>query len=86
MVTSIYKGKFKLEASNYGPVSVLPIISKVLEKLKFNIVAKFLEESEVIKKVKKKTRENFTVKMMEQIIKEKDYSWYLGIAVGKNFS
>ena len=86
MVTSIYKGKFKLEVRNYRPVSVLPIISKVLEKLKFNIVAKFLEESEVIKKVKKKTRENFTVKMMEQIIKEKDYSWYLGIAVGKNFS
>ena len=86
MVTSIYKGKFKLEVSNYRPVSVLPIISKVLEKLKFNIVAKFLEESEVIKKVKKKTRENFTVKMMEQIIKEKDYSWYLGIVVGKNFS
>ena len=38
-------------------MSVLRILSKVLEKLKFIIVAKFLEESEVIKKAKKKTRE-----------------------------
>lgn len=57
MVTSIYKGQFKLEVSNYRPVSVLRILSKVLEKLKFNRVAKFLGESEVIKKAKKKTRE-----------------------------
>ena len=33
MVTPIYKGKSKLEVSNYRPVFVLPILSKVLEKI-----------------------------------------------------
>ena len=33
IVTPIYKDKAKLELDNYRPVSVLPILSKVLEKL-----------------------------------------------------
>ena len=32
MVTPIYKGGSKLELKNYRPVSVLPILSKILEK------------------------------------------------------
>ena len=35
-VTSVYKGKAKLEVYNYGPISILPIFSKVLEKLILN--------------------------------------------------
>ena len=46
MVTS--KGKSKLEVSNYRPVSVLPILSKALEKLMFNRLVNFLEKSEII--------------------------------------
>ena len=33
LVTPVYKGKSKLEICNYRPVSILPILSKVLEKL-----------------------------------------------------
>ena len=33
MITPTYKGGSRLEASNYRPVSVLPIFSKILEKL-----------------------------------------------------
>ena len=45
MVTPI--GKSKLEVSNYRPVSVLPILSTVLEKLMFNRLVNF-EKSEII--------------------------------------
>ena len=48
MVTPIYKGKSKLQVSNYRPVSVLPILSKVLEKLMFNRLVNFLEKREII--------------------------------------
>ena len=44
VVTPIYKGKCKLEVSNYRLVSVLPILSKVLEKLMFNSTVDFLEK------------------------------------------
>ena len=47
MVTPTYKGKCKLKVSNYRPVSVLPILSKVLEKLMFNRLVNFLEKSEI---------------------------------------
>ena len=40
----------------------------------------------LLRKQRKKLEKNVTVKMMEQIIKEKDYSRYLGIVVGKDFS
>ena len=53
MVTPIYKGKSKLEVSNYRPVSVLPILSKVLEKINFNRLVNFLE--------KNKTRETINI-------------------------
>ena len=48
MVTPIYQGKSKLKVGNYRPVSVLPILSKVLEKLMFNRLVNFLEKSEII--------------------------------------
>ena len=43
-VTPIYKGKYKLEVSNYRLVSVRPILNKVLEKLMFNSIVDFLEK------------------------------------------
>ena len=36
LVTPVYKGKSKLEVCNYRPVSILPTLSKVLEKLMVN--------------------------------------------------
>ena len=33
LVTLVYKGKSTLEVCNYRPISILPIFSKVLEKL-----------------------------------------------------
>ena len=35
-VTPVHKGKEKFEQNNYRPISVIPIISKMFEKLVFN--------------------------------------------------
>ena len=48
MITPIFKGGSKLDVSNYRPVSVLPIISKVLEKLMLTRLTKYLDKSKII--------------------------------------
>lgn len=47
-VTPIFKGGSKLEVSNYRPVSVLPIISKILEKLMQTRLVSYLEKNKII--------------------------------------
>ena len=48
MKTPIFKGGSKLDVSNYRPVSVLPMISKVLEKLMLTRLTKYLDKSKII--------------------------------------
>ena len=48
LVTPVYKGKFKLEVCNYGPISILPIFSKVLEKLMLNRLTGFRKKKSKI--------------------------------------
>ena len=48
MILPFYKGGSKLEVSNYRPVSILPIISKLLEKLMLNRVIKYLDKNNII--------------------------------------
>ena len=48
MTTPIFKGGSKLDVSNYRPVSVLPIISKVLEKLMLTRLTKNLDKNKII--------------------------------------
>ena len=43
-VTPIHKGKSKLELGNYRPISILPIFSKILEKLMNIRMVKFLNK------------------------------------------
>ena len=47
-ITPIFKGGSKLDVSNYRPVSVLPIISKVLEKLMLTRLTKYLDKNKII--------------------------------------
>ena len=46
MIIPIYKGKSKLKVSSYRPVSVLRILSKILEKCMVNRLMKPLEKNE----------------------------------------
>ena len=48
VITPMFKGGSKLDVSNYRPVSVLPTISKVLEKLMLTRLTKYLDKSKII--------------------------------------
>ncbi len=47
-ITPIHKGKSKLELGNYRPISILPIFSKILEKLMNARMVKFLNQNGII--------------------------------------
>ena len=47
-VTPIYKSGTKDDMSNYRPISVLPLFSKILERCVFNRVIKFLDKCNII--------------------------------------
>ena len=65
LVTPVYKGKYKLEVCNYRPISILPILTKVLEKLMLNRLNGFLGKSKIIYEtsldLKKKRSTTFAV-------------------------
>ena len=48
MITPVFTGGSKLDVSNYIPVSVLTIISKVLEKLMLTRLTNYLDKSKII--------------------------------------
>ena len=48
IIVPFFKGGSKLEVSNYRPVSVLPIISKLLETLMLKPLTSFIEKNKII--------------------------------------
>ena len=44
-ITPIFKGGDRTEKSNYRPISVLPVISKLFEKLVFNQLYQYMKEN-----------------------------------------
>ena len=48
MISPIFKGRSRLEVLNYRPVSVLPILSKLLEGLLENRLTKHHDENKII--------------------------------------
>ena len=48
IVKPLYKGKSKLEISNYRPISLLPVISKILEKIVNCRLVKFFKKYNVL--------------------------------------
>ena len=49
-VVPIYKGNDEMEFSNYRPVSVLPVFSKLLERLMYNRLIDFINENKLLYK------------------------------------
>ena len=50
MIIPIHKGDSKCTTSNYRPISLLPIIGKILEKIMFSRVYNFIQKTEIITK------------------------------------
>ena len=48
MISPIFKGGSRLEVSNYRPVSVFPILSKLPERLMQDRLTNFLDENKII--------------------------------------
>ena len=44
-VNLVFKGGNNLQAENYRPTSILPVFSKILEKLMYNRVYNYFEEN-----------------------------------------
>ena len=44
-MTPIFKDYDKTDKANYSPISVLPVPSRIFEKLAFNQLYKYLEEN-----------------------------------------
>ena len=47
-VTPIYKGEDSRDVSNYRPISVLPCFSKILERIMYNRLYKYLIENNIL--------------------------------------
>ena len=47
-IIPIYKAKDKKDISNYRPISLLPVVSKILEKVVHNFFYTFLEKNKVV--------------------------------------
>ena len=50
LVIPLYKDGKSDEASNYRPISVLPIISKIMERIVHDQLYKFIEENNILNK------------------------------------
>ena len=48
LVTPVFKANDKEEFSNYRPISVLPCFSKILEKLMYNRLLKYLDQNNIL--------------------------------------
>ena len=49
-VIPIYKSDDRLKCENYRPISILPIVSKILEICVFNQIYKFLNDNSLLSK------------------------------------
>ena len=47
-ISPIHKGESKTECSNYRPVSVIPVVAKVLEKLVSGQFMEYLESNQLL--------------------------------------
>ena len=47
-VTPVFKSGDKCELSNYRPISVLPCLSKILEKIVYNRTVKFVDRNNIL--------------------------------------
>jgi Txe/YoeB family toxin of Txe-Axe toxin-antitoxin module len=62
-VTPIFKNKDPSLFSNYRPVSVLPLLSKIFEKLTYNRILSFLNDNNILYKLQFGFRNNYNTSL-----------------------
>ena len=80
----IYKGNIKNDPNNYRPISVLPILAKVFEKLVFDQIYSYLTENGILSKFQSGFRSNHStltalLQATEQWFKNIDNSFMNGV-------
>jgi hypothetical protein len=66
-VTPIHKKRDLRDVNNYRPISVLPLFSKLLEKLMYNRLTAFIDRNEVLTEVQHGFRTKKSTEMALQI-------------------
>ena len=85
LVTPVFKANDKEEFSNYRPISVIPCFSKILEKIMYKRIIKYLDKNNVIFQsqygFRKKHSTNLaTIELVTKILQAIDNSEYtLGV-------
>jgi len=49
-VVALHKGGYKENMTNYSPISILPVVSKILERAAHHQLVKYLEENQMLTK------------------------------------
>ena len=70
LVSPLYKAKDPMTFSNYRPISLLPLFSKILEKLMYNRLLSFLNKCQIINKNQFGFRNNHSTYMALLIMLE----------------
>ena len=78
-VTPIFKDGKKDEKSNYRPISILPVVSKLFERIVFNQLYQYLKRNSLLYKSQSGFRELFSTTSCLLVNVD---DWYKGIDTG----
>ena len=59
-VTSLFKNDNKMYVNNYRPVSVLPLLSKIIERLMYNRILTFIDKHDILYRNQFGFRQNYS--------------------------
>ena len=85
-VTPLYKKGSKLQSGNYRPVSVLSIISKIMEKVVYEQVSEYIQEKNILYDLQSGFRRSFStdtclIYLTDYIRKEIDSGNFCGMVM-----
>ena len=85
IIKAIHKKNSTEEASNYRPLSILPIVSKIFERAATDQLVKYLEENKILNKTqhayrKKHSTQTCLMEIMDFIYTEREKGKIIGIA------
>ena len=85
-ITPIYKKKTKTDAGNYRPVSILNIISKIIEKIACEQLTGYLDSNNLLYELQSGFRSSFStdsclIHLSDFIRKQQDKGHFTGMVI-----